>query len=54
MNLIKTNSGRINEIISSFTEGILEVCEGQSYDKEFEIRKDVTLNEYLMMIGKNS
>lgn len=54
MNLIKTNSGRINEIISSFTEGILEVCEGQSYDKEFEIRKDVTLNEYLMMIGKKT
>lgn len=54
MNLIKTNSGRLNEIVSSFTEGILEVCEGQSFDKEFEIRKDVRLSEYLMMIGKKT
>ncbi len=54
MNLIKTDSGRLNEIVSSFTEGILEVCEGQSFDKEFEIRKDVRLSEYLMMIGKKT
>ncbi len=54
MNLIKTRSDRLSEIISSFTDGILEVCEGQSYDKEFEIRKDVKLSEYIMMIGKKT
>ena len=52
--LIKTNSKRLNEIVGAFTEGIIEVCEGQSYDKEFEIRKDVTLDEYIMMISKKT
>jgi len=52
--LIKTNTKRLNEIIDAFTEGIIEVCEGQSYDKEFEVRKDVTLEEYLMMISKKT
>jgi len=54
MNLLNTKSGRINEIVRAFTEGILEVCEGQSFDKEFEIRKDVTIDEYIMMIGKKT
>ena len=54
MNLLNTKSGRINEIVRAFTEGILEVCEGQSFDKEFEVRKDVTIDEYIMMIGKKT
>ncbi len=52
--LIKTKSGRLSEIIKSFTEGIIEVCEGQSFDKEFEERKDVTPDEYIMMIRKKT
>ncbi|HMS64059.1 MAG TPA: polyprenyl synthetase family protein [Ignavibacteria bacterium] len=54
MNLLKTRSERSDEIVKAFTEGILEVCEGQSYDKEFEIRKDVSLDEYIKMIGKKT
>ncbi len=42
------------EIISTFTNGIIEVCEGQGLDKEFEIRNDVSLKEYLLMIKKKT
>jgi geranylgeranyl diphosphate synthase type II len=52
--LLDTKSDRLSEITKIFTEGIIEVCEGQSYDKEFEERKDVTVGEYLMMIGKKT
>ncbi|MCK9280341.1 MAG: polyprenyl synthetase family protein [Melioribacteraceae bacterium] len=41
-------------ILDSFTTGIIEVCEGQSLDKEFEVRKDVTIDEYSEMIFKKT
>jgi len=52
--LLKTKSDRIQDIANAFTEGIIEVCEGQSFDKEFELRKEVRLSEYIMMIGKKT
>lgn len=52
--LLKTKSQRIGEIAKTFTEGIIEVCEGQSYDKEFETKKNVSLPEYIMMINKKT
>lgn len=52
--LNKTKSDRISEIFDCFTDGIIEVCEGQSYDKEFEVKDNVSLDEYLMMIGKKT
>ncbi|HMS33972.1 MAG TPA: polyprenyl synthetase family protein [Ignavibacteria bacterium] len=52
--LLKTKSDRLDEIVKTFTEGIIEVCEGQSFDKEYEDRKDVTLDEYMMMISKKT
>ena len=52
--LCETNCINIFEIVKEFTNGIIEVCEGQSYDKEFELRNDVTLDEYLMMIDKKT
>lgn len=42
------------DIIKTFTQGIIEICEGQSLDKEFESRNDVTLNEYKTMIYKKT
>ncbi|SFC89061.1 polyprenyl synthetase family protein [Algibacter pectinivorans] len=33
-----------------FSKTALEVCEGQQYDVDFEIRNDVTITEYLKMI----
>ncbi len=49
--LLKTKSPRIADIAKVFTEGMIDVCEGQSYDKEFELRNDVSIDEYIMMIG---
>lgn len=42
------------DVLQTFTHGIIEVCEGQSLDKEFEVRSDVTLKEYKVMIYKKT
>ena len=52
--LLRTKSPRIQEIIKVFTEGVVTVCEGQAYDKEFETRHRVHVNEYLLMIEKKT
>ena len=38
------------ELLDTFTQTALEVCEGQQYDMDFEQRSDVTIDEYLNMI----
>ncbi|MGB9664158.1 MAG: polyprenyl synthetase family protein [Ignavibacteria bacterium] len=38
-------------IYEEFTKGLRVVCEGQALDKEFEISKSVTLNDYFKMIS---
>ncbi|HAY34269.1 MAG TPA: polyprenyl synthetase family protein [Ignavibacteria bacterium] len=52
--LFKTETLRLKETADEFTGGIIEVCEGQSFDKEFEERDNVTLDEYMMMINKKT
>jgi len=52
--LLRTPSDRIHDITKVFTEGVVEVCEGQAYDKDFEMRKDVSLDDYLLMIKKKT
>lgn len=52
--LLRTKSSRIQDITRLFTEGVVEVCEGQGYDKEFETRRDVTVEDYLLMIRKKT
>jgi len=52
--MLQTVKGDIHELVSVFTDGMIEVCEGQSYDKEFEARTRVTHDEYLMMIRKKT
>lgn len=52
--LLRTKSTRIQEISQVFTEGVVTVCEGQAYDKEFETRHRVHVNEYLLMIEKKT
>ena len=52
--LLKTKSPQIQEIAKIFTEGVVEVCEGQAYDKEFETRSAVSVSEYLLMIEKKT
>lgn len=52
--LLKDSHKNVHQVISVFTHGIIEVCEGQSLDKEFEIRKNVSLAEYKTMIYKKT
>ncbi|MDH7514752.1 MAG: polyprenyl synthetase family protein [Bacteroidota bacterium] len=54
MCLLRTKNGDIRKLVDVFTQGMIEVCEGQSYDKEFESAPSVTEEEYLMMIGKKT
>jgi geranylgeranyl diphosphate synthase type II len=43
-----------NEVVKYFTKGLVEVCEGQSLDKEFELKKSVSISEYKIMITKKT
>jgi geranylgeranyl diphosphate synthase type II len=52
--LMKDCKENANQIISAFTEGVKQVCEGQSLDKEFELRKFVSIDEYKVMIYKKT
>jgi geranylgeranyl diphosphate synthase type II len=38
------------KLMTSFIDGLQAVCEGQAFDKEFETREIVTLDEYTQMI----
>jgi len=51
--LAKTPSPRLAQIAHIFTNGLLELCEGQALDIDFETR-DVTTDEYLTMIRKKT
>ncbi len=41
-------------IFKCFSQGIMEICEGQALDKEFETRAFVSLDEYFDMIDKKT
>lgn len=42
------------EVLLTYTDSLIEVCEGQGFDLDFEERQDVTINEYFMMIEKKT
>lgn len=44
------NQNIVSTLIKIFNKMAIEVCEGQQYDMNFEIRNDVTIKEYLRMI----
>jgi geranylgeranyl diphosphate synthase type II len=52
--ILKDCKANAVNILKTFTQGIIEVCEGQSLDKEFELRDDVTITEYKEMIYKKT
>jgi len=52
--LLMDCNGNAKDVISSFTHGLIEVCEGQSMDTDFESRKNVALSEYITMIKKKT
>jgi len=41
---------RLAEVMHTFTETTMEICEGQQWDMEFETRMDVRVDEYIEMI----
>ncbi len=52
--LLKDCNGNAKNVIQSFTRGLVEVCEGQSMDTDFESKKNITINDYLTMIKKKT
>jgi len=42
------------EILKTFNQVAIGVCEGQQHDMDFETRDDVTINEYLKMIEQKT
>jgi len=52
--VLKTDSKKLRRILEVFTQGLLDVCEGQALDLEFEHRSNVTLEEYFEMIEKKT
>jgi len=52
--LLNTRTGRLDEVVKAFTDGVIEVCEGQALDKEYETSTDVTLEDYMNMIRKKT
>jgi geranylgeranyl diphosphate synthase type II len=49
--LLENPPKRCLEVIDAYSRGIVDVCEGQALDREFETRDDVTLDDYMYMIA---
>ena len=52
--LLRTRSGELHAAVEMFTNGLLQVCEGQALDLEFEKRADVSTRDYFRMIEKKT
>jgi geranylgeranyl diphosphate synthase type II len=52
--LMKVPSQHLTEVCRIFTEGVIEVCEGQAFDKEFEDSDNVSISDYFTMIAKKT
>jgi len=48
--LLKCDSTDMTPLIRLFSQTALEVCEGQQFDMDFEVRMDVSIPEYINMI----
>lgn len=47
-------NGNSKTVVSDFTKGLVEVCEGQSLDKDYELQDEVSINGYIAMIRKKT
>jgi len=52
--LLKDCKDNDKNVLQTFTKGMIEVCEGQSMDTDFETQKKVTISEYDLMIKKKT
>lgn len=48
--IAQCDADKLKPVLDLFTETALEIGEGQQYDMDFEMRNDVTENEYIEMI----
>jgi geranylgeranyl diphosphate synthase, type II len=48
--LARTENKYLSDLLAVFSETVMEVCEGQQMDMDFEKRDDVTIDEYIEMI----
>ncbi len=49
--IAKTPTKVLPEVLTLFSTTAAQVCEGQQYDMEFESREDVSMEDYIKMIG---
>jgi geranylgeranyl diphosphate synthase, type II len=52
--ILQSKSKQVLTILKRFNQSVIEICDGQAYDMEFENRRDVSLRDYLMMISKKT
>ena len=52
--LLKDCKDNDKKVLQTFTTGMIEVCEGQSMDTDFETQKKVAIHEYDLMIKKKT
>ncbi len=52
--LLKTETPRLPQVARVFTDGIIELCEGQALDREFENSSEVAMGDYMTMIAKKT
>ena len=52
--ILNTKTNKISQIIKTFTDGVIEVCEGQALDNQFEKDDKISLNDYFFMIQKKT
>ena len=53
-NLLKDCKHNPVDTINTFNNSVIEVCEGQSLDKDYEIKKKVTIDQYKTMVYKKT
>ncbi len=52
--LLKDCDENDKRVLSTFTKGVIEICEGQSLDQDFETRQSVSIADYKIMILKKT
>jgi len=52
--LLRDCNGNAKLVLSAFTKGLVDVCEGQSMDTDYERRWNVTIKDYMLMITKKT
>ncbi len=48
---LRTLGGAHPAAVASFAQGLIDVCDGQALDAEYETRRDITIEDYLTMIA---